>query len=453
MKSRIANLYQKIRASLWFVPLTMMGSSALAALLATSIDRRLPRIRGYELLWWGDPSGARDILATVAGSMITVAGVTFSITIASMTLAASQFGPRLLRNFMRDRGNQVVLGTFVSTFLYCLLVLGAIDENNGAGSVPQLSITLALVLAVASLIVLIYFVHHISTSLQSEDLAASTASEMSVVVQSLFPEKLGEGAAEREPEWLRKKYDGLDYRPVQSPHSGYLQSLNNEGLLKLAENHDLVLSLPIAPGDFIVNGSILARLSPPERYSDELAGRISSMFILGRHRTPDQDAKYPLQQLTMIAVRALSPGINDPFTAITCIDWIGSGLTQVAEREIPSTYRKDGDGEVRVIAHSTTFPELADVALNPIRQSGADHISVMLRILETIDAVALRAERPGDRESLRRHADRVLEEVNGTGHQRRDKEIVRKLHTAVIQNIVGRAEPEDRGAAPPSDRG
>jgi uncharacterized membrane protein len=155
----------------------------------------------------------------------------------------------------------------------------------------------------------------------------------------------------------------------------------------------------------------------------------------------------------MIAVRALSPGINDPFTAITCIDWIGSGLTQVAEREIPSTYRKDGDGEVRVIAHSTTFPELADVALNPIRQSGADHISVMLRILETIDAVALRAERPGDRESLRRHADRVLEEVNGTGHQRRDKEIVRKLHTAVIQNIVGRAEPEDRGAAPPSDRG
>lgn len=452
LKSRIANAWQKLRTSLWVVPLLMTGAAGLLAWLTTSLDRRLPRIHGYGWLWWGEPSGARDILTTVAGSMITVAGVTFSITIVAMTLAASQFGPRLLRNFMRDTGNQVVLGTFVATFLYCLLVLGAIEESSGARYVPQLSITVALVLAVAGLGVLIYFVHHVSVSLQSEYLAASTASEMAGVIRALFPERLGKAPDEDELSET-EEFDELRYRPVRSPRSGYLQSIDNTGLLELAEEHDVIVSLPIAPGEFVIAGSVLARISPPERCTDKLAKRLADMFLLGRYRTPTQDAKYPFQQLTVIAVRALSPGINDPFTAITCIDWIGSGLSQLAQRQIPSAYRKGDSGKVRIIAQPTTFSALADVALNPVRQSGAGHIAVMLRLLETIDAVAQRTVRKEDRESLQQHADRVLQEVNDSAHQKRDKDIVRKMHDAVTNNLRRSTEPEDRGAAPPSDRG
>ncbi len=453
MKSRLRTGWQELRTSLWFVPLLMTASAGLLALLTTAVDSWFPELAGSIWLRWSEPQGAREILSTIAGSMITVAGVTFSITIVAMTLAASQFGPRILRSFMRDTGNQVVLGTFVATFLYCLLVLGVVKGGEGSAAIPQLSVTVAIVLAVASLGVLIYFVHHVSVSLQSEHLAAAIAEEMGEVIDSLFPARLGKAVVEKQQGPFEAHLEGVHSKPVGSPKSGYLQTIDNEGLIAIAESKGLLLQLAIAPGEFVTTDTVLVRASPPERCDDATASEIAFRFVLGRHRIPTQDVKYPLQQLTVIAVRALSSGINDPFTAVTCIDWIGSGLAQVADREIPSPYRAGRDGQVRVIAEPTTFPELADVALNPIRHSGARHVTVMLRLLETVDLISIHAERPEDRDSLQQHADRVVEEVRRSDYQRRDKEAVEALYREVTENLSRRAEPEDRGTAPASDRG
>src|SRR5687767_1515596 len=183
MRTRLHHLWETLTTGYWFVPAVMMLAAALAAFLLLYIDRTVIGARvGW--LYVGGADGAKTLLSTVAGSVITVAGVVFSITIASLTQAASQFGPRLLRNFMRDRGNQVTLGTFVATFLYCLLVLRAIHGRleDGVAFVPQASVTGAVVLAVASIAVLVYFIHHVSVSLQAPSVVAAIRADLDATI-------------------------------------------------------------------------------------------------------------------------------------------------------------------------------------------------------------------------------------------------------------------------------
>ncbi len=452
MKSRVSNLWEQVRASFWFVPALMALSAAALSMVTLMIDGR-PQLVGEDSGWFwsGEPQGARDMLTTIAGSMITVAGIAFSITIVALTLAANQFGPRLLRSFMRDTGNQVVLGTFVATFIYCLLVLRVVRGGDGASFVPHLSITVAVVLAIASIGVLVYFIHHVSVSLQVENLAAGIASELSEVIENMFPEKLGTSPSETGKEIFLVP-DSVDDKVVvpAARRSGYLQAIENESLLAFAQQHDLVLCLHCAPGEFIREGGALLSAWPAERYRDELDADVAAMFVIGRHRTPTQDVNYPLQQLVSIAVRALSPGINDPFSAITCIDWIGNGLRQLAERRIPSRFRLDGNGCLRVIAPPLTFAEVAEVALNQIRQFGAGHVAVMLRLLEAIESNGQRAERPEDRAALIQHAHWILNEVKRAGHQSRDLETVERLYRKVIEALSGEStnQTEEAGTTP-----
>ncbi len=455
MKSRLANEWQQIRASFWFVPVLMALSAALLSVVTLTLDgtpELLPRDSVW--FWSGGPEGARDMLSTIAGSMITVAGIAFSVTIVALTLAANQFGPRLLRNFMRDPGNQVVLGTFVSTFLYCLLVLRMVRDVDGAGFVPHISVTVAVALAIASLGVLIYFIHHVSVSLQVENLASGIARELAEVIEELFPEKLG---ISPEPATRRgfsiPEAGGDEMRVPVAERSGYLQAIENENLLEIAEKHDLVLCVHRTPGEFIRDGSSLVTAWPAERCGEEVAEAIAGMFVIGRHRTPTQDVKYSMQQLVSIAARALSPSINDPFTATTCIDWIGNALGQLAEREIPSRFRLDRKGGLRVIVPPMTFPELADVAFNQIRQFGYGHVAVMLRLLESIETNGSRVSRPEDRAALARHAEWIAEQTRRAGHHARDLETVEAFYGQVACALREGAEADEgESGASPSER-
>jgi uncharacterized membrane protein len=437
VRSRLSNVWQKVRASFWFVPGLMALLAALLAVTTLAVDSRLGRltvVNGW--FWSGGSEGARDILTTIAGSMITVAGVTFSITIVALTLAANQFGPRLLRSFMRDAGNQVVLGTFIATFVYCLLVLRVVREAGEGVFVPHLSVTTAVTLALASLGVLIYFIHHISITLQAENLAAVIAEELGEVVEELFPERLGRPPSPgTTPGMTVPEAADDELRPVLALRSGYLQAIENEDLLDAASANGLVLCLRCTPGAFVTAGSPLVNAWPAQRCGDDLEHRIAGMFVVGRHRTPIQDVRYPIQQLVSIAVRALSPGINDPFTAIICIDWIGDGLRQLVGRRIPSRFRLDADGCLRVIAAPPGFDELADVAFNQVRQVGAGHVAVLLRLLEVIGTIGERAQREVDRGCLRRHADLVADAAARADHQGRDLAAVTALHRRVVATL------------------
>jgi uncharacterized membrane protein len=417
MNTRIALVLDWLRTSFWFLPAAMAFGAAVLSMVSLTLDEAVKdsTVASAAWIYGGGAEGARALLSTVAGSMITVAGVVFSITIVALTLAASQFGPRLLRTFMRDRGNQIVLGAFLSTYLYCLLVLRTIRSGADQEVVPHLSVTLALLLAVLSLGVLIYFVHHVSASIQASNLIAAVSGELTLAIDRLFPECLGEEADATQqdvpttasPDHLANSGGG-----VTAAASGYIQALDNDALLRLARTHDILVRLERRPGHFVADGTLLATVWPASKLDEALGWRIRKSFVTGPERTPTQDVEFAIDQLVEIAVRALSPGLNDPFTAMTCLDRLGDALVRLAGRRIPSPYRLEGD-KLRIIAEPVTFAGVANAAFNQIRQYGRSSVAVTIRLLETIGQVAEHARRQEDLSVLRRHAEMVLRGVAG----------------------------------------
>lgn len=373
-----------------------------------NMDHHLRR-RDAELvgwLWAGGAGGARSILSTIASSMITVAGVVFSITIVALTLASSQFGPRLLRNFVRDTVNQVVLGAFVSTYLYCLLVLREVRDVNEQAFVPYLSVTMAVALTTASLGMLIFFIHHVAFSIQAENMIASVAAEFRESIETLFPEEAGAGTPPSPDEQnAEQRFDKEKTATVIAEKGGYIQAIELEALMQAAQANDVVLRLLKRPGEFISAGGVLAEILPAERGSKELGSLVGAAHIIEARRTPRQDAEYCINQLVEIAVRALSPGVNDPFTAIACIHWLGDGIGRAAGREMPARYRLDSGGRLRIVAKAATFGGLADAAFNAIRQYGASNVPVAICLLETFAEIIPHAVREEDVVLLKRHAE------------------------------------------------
>ena len=437
--ARLAHLWESLRTSYWFVPTLMTAAAIGLSFASVHVDGllKVKWVRTVGWIWAGSPEGAREVLSTIAGSMITVAGVAFSITIVGLTLASTQFGPRLLRNFVRDLGNQVVLGTFVSTFVYCLLVLRTVRGGDGAEFVPYLSVTLGVAFALASLGVLIYFIHHVAGTIQAEHLIAAVAGELETAIEQMFPEKLGEPGPQdlaESPGEAPEETAG-EAAFVESDRSGYVQAVSDDDLVSIASEEDLVLELLQVPGHFISHGGALARVWPPVR-AGGVEDRVREAFIIGRRRTPTQDPEYAVHSLVEIGVRALSPGINDPFTAMACLDWLGAALSGLAERRIPSPYRHDGRGRLRVIARGTDFPQMADAAFNQIRQYGRGSVSVLLRLLDTIAAIAGHVRRAEDRASLLRHADQVAQDAREALANERDLHEVEQRHAATLQALA-----------------
>ena len=335
------------------------------------------------------PDGARTVLSTIAGSMITVATTAFSITIVALQLASGQFGPRLLRNFMRDTSNQIVLGTFISTYIYCLLVLRTIEGFQDKTFVPQVAVTFGIMMAVISLGVLIYFIHHTAESIQADNLIAKVSQELDKAIDRLFPIELGQESPEprRRFEEIPANFD-LEAYPILATSSGYLQEIDNDYLMQLATQNNLLLRLKSRPGKFVVQGTELVRVWPGNSINKKLTKEFNDAFICGAQRTELQDVEFPLHQVVEIAVRALSPGINDPYTAIRCVDQITAVLCHLAKKDIPSPYRYDSDNRLRIIAEPVTFAGMTDTAFNQIRQYGRSSAAVTIRLLEVIAIIS-----------------------------------------------------------------
>ena len=342
--------------------------------------------------------------------MITIAGVVFSMTLVALSLASSQLGPGLIRNFMSDTPTQVVLGTFVATFLYCLLVLRTIRRAEEVVFVPHLSVTLGVLLAVVSVGVLIYFIHHVSVSIQANEIVARVGTELNKEIERLFPEEIGRGApsipAAGPGTAILEAFD-REALPIRANGDGYLQFIDGDALMALAIQEEVVIRLERRPGHYVVNARPLVLVSPGGSVTDQLSERVNSLFALGNQRTSGQDIEFAVNQLTEIAVRALSPGVNDPFTAITCVDHLGSALCRLAQRGMPSPYRYDAEDRLRIITPVFTFPDVADVAFNQIRQYGRTSTAVTIRMLETIAEIAGFVHRPEDRAALLRHAEMI----------------------------------------------
>jgi uncharacterized membrane protein len=408
MRLRLA--WEALRGSYWFVPALMACAATALAFGLLRVDRGLnpgpDSGRTIELLYNGGAQGARLVLSTIAGSMITVAGVVFSVTIVALAQASAQFGPRLLRNFMRDLGNQVVLGAFTSTFLYCVLVLRTVvaagEEGGRREFVPQAAITGAVGLAVLSVAVLIYFIHHAARSIQAPLVARRVAADLEAAIDALFPEELGEGmesapAAPPRPGRARE---------VASEASGYVQAIDGDRLLADAKRAGALVELLVRPGDFVAEGAPLLKVWSEGEVGDDLPAGLRGAVALGAERSLTQDMPFAIDQLVELALRALSPGVNDPRTAATCVDWLGSGLCRLAERRIPSPYRTDG-GAVRVIAPAVGFEDAVARAFDPILASRDPSGIVAGRLQAALAELGRRARRPEDRAAVAERARRL----------------------------------------------
>jgi len=409
MTSLIRYHWERLRTSYWFLP-ALLGLAAIVLAQATVwIDHVLQEHTSWAVGWTysGGPEGARAVLATIAGSMITVAGVVFSITIVALSLASAQFGSRLLRNFIRDRRNQFVLGTFTATFLFCLMVLRTVRGTDQEHFVPGISVTIGTVLAVANLGVLIYFIHHVAVSIQVSNVIQSVSQELNETIDRLWPEALGDEPPDGRDVDLHA-VPQAESAAIAASASGYVDAIRDEALIKLAKEHELVIRLAYRPGHFALEGTTMAWVWPQQQLSDEVSKRLRSAFVLAPQRTPFQDVEFAIDQLVEVAIRALSPGINDPFTALTCIDRIGEALARLTRRSVPSRFRYDDEKCLRVITYPADFNAVANTAFNQIRQHGSANAAVLICLLETMAAVASLARRGADRAALERHAELVV---------------------------------------------
>jgi len=444
LNAQILEFWDRLRSSFWFVPTLMAGASVGLALGAVSIDEAMTLdwllARGFA--YTGGAEGASLVLSTIAGSMITIAGVVFSMTLVALSLASSQLGPRLLRNFMRDRINQVVLGTFVATFVYCLLVLRTIRRVEEVAFVPHLAVSVGVLFALASLGVLIYFIHHVAVSIQADEIVAQVGTELVEEIDHHFPESTDRATATVAPSRAALP-DGFDAgaRPIGAARDGYVQVIDLDALMKLAVEGDMLFRLERRPGQYVVMGRPMVMVWPGDRITDELASNIHAAVVLGNRRTASQDVEFAVHQLVEIAVRALSPGINDPFTAITCVDRLGSALCRLAPRDMPSPHHFDEHGRLRLVHFTPTFPGIVDTAFNQIRQHARSNAAVSIRLLETIDVIAGTTLHADDRAALRRQADMIARGAREGLPEAEDRRAAEERYQAVRRALMDTGEP------------
>ncbi len=417
-------------------------------LLAVGLVLLDPWVRPLELpylsrLYLSDPAGARSILATIASSAITVAGVVFSITIVVLNTASAQFGPRLLPNFMQHGATQVVLGTFVGTFIYCLACLSMIHVGNGDADVPKLAVAMGLVLGVASFGVLIYFIHHVAIFIQAPRIIDDVDRQLISSLESAFPardESIPPADPEREAS--RSGRPLIEGRPVYATSAGYVQAVGRDGLLDLARERDLRIRLLVHPGDYVSVGDRVAEVQGEESAEDDGDRSVLANLVLGPQRTQTQDPAYGVYQLVEIGLRALSPGINDPFTAISCIDRLGNALGILAGREIPSHLVWDDDGQLRLQVKPYTYASIVGAAFDQLRRTSVGHLDVTLRLLAVIGKL-LERDLPAElRHALVEQARAIREAADQGQLVERDRRALEQAWQAAAPKAAGGGDAE-----------
>jgi uncharacterized membrane protein len=341
-----------------------------------------------------------------------------------------------------------VLGIFTGTFAYCLVVLRTVQGDGGdryAVFVPHLAVSGAVILTLLSVAMLIYYVHHVAMSMQVSEITRRVVEDFEDTVERLYPERLGRAATTPRP--VPPPVPAGAFQ-VNSVASGYIQEVDTDAVLKLAREHDTTVWLTVSPGDFVIEGRPLAFAHGTPADATRFARDLGHAYVYGDDRTSFQDLGFACQQLVEVALRALSPGVNEPFTAVTAIDRLGQGLSKLAVREIPSPIRSDDDGRIRVIAYPRTFAELINEAFESIALHAGGHPAVTERLLSTLARLGSDVRRAEDGDAVGRLTDlvwsRVEKEMDAAPRARLAAlHPRRKMINAALQTPAG--HPHSRG--------
>lgn len=430
MRSHLVKLWDSLRATYWFVPLVMVAATVPLWWCTNEIDASLERAGKLPLRWLytDDFESLRTLLLTIVGTMVGTIGVVYSVLMVPLTLAASQFGPRLLRNFLRDSFTHVTLGTFLATISFCLLVLLQLRDESQHRQ-PQVSINTAMLLGFCSFAVVVYFIHHVSVSIQAPVLAADVSRKLHEAIEREYPHP-----------WTGKtKVDlpanGLSARSpdhtVLATVSGYVQVRDDKTLFEVAVKGKATLQLLHEPGAFLTKDTPLARVWSEAALPPAFDAVVQGAFITGPQRTLVQDVTFGINELVELALRALSPAINDPFTAMTCLDWLGTALCRLCAKQFDAGRKTDTANQLRIVSKPVTFTQLTHAAFSQIREYGRGSAAVTLRLMETITTVMLCARTEEQRQALHRHAQLVKEGCQIGLPQEADRKFVTEQYEKV----------------------
>ncbi len=444
-------LWEYVRGSLWVLP----GLAVLAALAAGSLLSAISIGARSPLAFQGTPDDARTVLIGITGTMVTVIALLLGLTVVALQLSSTQFSPRLLRNFLRDRPNQVVLSAFVATFAYSAAGLYTVGVSGGnrTASFPRLAVSGAIVLLFASLGLLVFFADHLVHSIQVDAIMNTVQrNTVAVIRDGLFT---GEADAPEVPEWAV---------PIPSRRSGYVQVVRPGRLLAHAAQSGVSLRLRHRVGEHVVEGTTLAwiwRGSPrdpapgPQVFSRALEAGVR----IGFERTLEQDAAFGIRQLVDVACKALSPAVNDPYTAVQAIDHLSVIFCALARHPLGNHVARDDSG-VAVIVPGRRFPEYLAVMCGLIRRYGAREPTIAHALLQLLGNCASVAG--GDPErcaAIEEQAHIVIADAEREVAQPIDLALAHREAESVHQAVAGHppaarppASPPDQPRTPPQPK-
>ncbi len=444
VRRRYAVVVDAVRTQLWPLPAIGVVLAVGLAVLLTRLDTagKFPQAV-TDRLFGGGADAARSVLVAISGSLITVTSLTFSLTVVTLQLASSQYSPRLLRTFTRDGFVHVTLTLFLATFVYSLTVLRAVRSAGPeqAEVVPHVAVTGAYVLTVASVLMLVFFLSHLVREIRVETMLARVRAEAEDTIDRVLPPcpAGGDGPSQEPPRVDDPDPDDADrFVAVLAGGSGFFTSVDEGALLDVTTAENVVLLVDEEPGSLLVEGTPIGRVRSASggaltadsrtRVQDVVARAVGT----GRERTAAQDVAYGLRQITDVASRALSPGVNDPTTAVHALGHSAALLAELLDRELGPVTQRDESGRARLIMARPDFSTLLELGVGAPLRYGASDPDLLAELSRLLRQVGWRAKRPSDRVAVRAQLDRLTATIADQGFDRADNERLAHLRDLVL---------------------
>lgn len=433
MWSAIKNLYLRFRTSLIFTPLLFAIGGLMLAFATVFADQAGFGSTLVELIPGTDgigEGGARAVLSTIASGMFSVTSIVISLTFVALTTMSSQLGPRLLVFFMRDRTTKVSIGVFIATIIFSLVSMASVGAEGDSTFAPHLSFVTAVLLAIISLGTMILFVDHIAQSIQADSVVARLARACDEAIDSAIHDgEADERPSDAEIAALDACFDASCFR-WHAKHRGYLSSVDYTALLRTAAEHNAILKLFFQVNSFVYQGQILALFRCPPENEESMREALRGSVSLSEKRTPAQQINFEMSALAEVALRALSPGINDPYTASACIDYLGDTLARIAQADPKTRTLKDETGEMRLLRVSDDLPFFLEGCIAPIIEAGANAPIAVASLIRTLNRLKQVAQREADHSAIEAQQDALRELIEARiGHPGERKRLLAMIHT------------------------
>ena len=448
----LTNLWDRLKSALWFVPALCLMAGLLLGVAGVWLEWAYPLPYEKQLSWIRTTaSNSQMVLSALVGALMTVIGLIFSLTMVALSQTGAQYGPRLIRIVIDSTRMQVILGAFLGTALFTLIVLRSITTpQEGPTFVPHVSVLAAQLASIACICLLVDFTSYIGRSLRAEYLIIRVARQLASRPEHVYPRSALPGEGERVIQGETDRFTGRVRLEVLAGGTGYLQAVDLGRLLKFAGAHELLIDVPVRPGHFRAEHQGIARVledgaAAAELTDERIIEEIRGCFIFGAQRTPRQDPECALMELTEMAVRALSPGLNDPVTAINVVDNLSANLAKLSTEPLDANLIAEAEGKVRLRVKGVGFPQLLDSCFHMLRQNSDGSVTVTCRLLEGLAMIAEATEDVENLRALQGHADRILRQAEISFADPTDLADIRERYTAL------RASGERREASGEKD--